>query len=228
MNDWTINVRVENSHLVADLSGYLMLIDTGSPTSFGEVCIEWDGEGVDLRELPLRFSLETLRKHVGLDLKGLIGCDLLFKRGLRLDVPKGLLTLQNDVACDDDSMKLDSLMGVPMTTINIVGEVTRVAIDTGAMQTFLRDHVSDGRPRVGTVEDFSPFVGEFTVELVEMRADIGGQSYAITPAIIPPVLETLLRSMSINGIIGLDILQRCVFDFATTESRISPHVEITF
>ena len=67
MNDWTISVKIENSHLIASLNGHSVLIDTGSPSSFGQGVIEWDGEAIDLGDRAIGVSLETLRKYVGLD-----------------------------------------------------------------------------------------------------------------------------------------------------------------
>ena len=226
MNNWTINVRIEKNHLVTDLNGHLMLIDTGSPTSFGEASITWDGEEKDLRDSPLGFSCETLRKHVGLGLKGLIGCDLLFKRGLLIDIPNGKLTLQDETARNDESIPLESIMGVPMVTTDIAGEATKVAIDTGAMQSFVRDHSAEGLSRVGTVDDFLPTGGEFTAELVEMQAVIGATHHAIKPAVMPSVLETLLSLMSINGIIGLDVLQHSEFEFSVEAGYMTPQMKI--
>lgn len=226
MNNWTIDVRIEKNHLVTELDGHLMLIDTGSPASFGEVRITWDGEEIDLRDSPLGFSFETLRSHVGLDLKGLIGCDLLFKRDLQLDIPNGKLTLQDETARNDESMLLETIMGVPMITTDIAGDTTKVAIDTGAMQTFVRDHSTDGLPRVGTVDDFLPMGGDFTAELVEMHAVIGETHHAIKPAVIPTVLESLLSLMTINGIIGLDVLQLSKFEFAATKGFMTPQVKV--
>lgn len=225
MQDWTINARIEKKHLIAEIDGHLLLIDTGAPTSFGACTITWEDETVDLAKRFQPRNIESLSSRVGLQLEGLIGCDLLLQRGLRIDIPNGELTFHDELPSQGDISQLrliGTVTSVPAITSYVAGESTDLVVDTGAMQTFVCEHHAQGLRRVGTVEDFFPAGGDFTSYLVEMLAVVDGETYEIKPAVLPPGLESQLSSMYVTGIIGLDILQTTVFELAPNLGYMSP------
>ena len=137
MNDWTIDIRIEKNHLITEIDGKLLLLDSGAPHSFGRCKLEWEGEQVDLSTQmpPMPFSI--LQERIGLPLDGLIGCNHLLHRGMRLDIPNSTLTLHDEVPCDADACALHPIMNVPAVTMDVGGIPQKIIIDTGAMQTFV-------------------------------------------------------------------------------------------
>jgi hypothetical protein len=225
MNDWTLNVRIENKHLIAEIDGHLLLIDTGSPTSFGTCSFTWEDEQVDLSNWLKTIEIEVLRSQVGLPLEGLIGCDLLLRRGLRLDIPNGELALQDEIPLLRSDCKLGTVMSIPVVT-SYVGGPRSVAIDTGAMQSFLFEDDAFGLERVGTVNDFYPGGGDFIADLVEAQVLVGENSRLIKAAVAPALLEAQLVAIGITGIFGLDVLKDDVFELAPTHGYMSPFISV--
>ena len=225
MNDWTVKVRIENKHLITEIDGHMLLIDTGSPTSFGTCSFTWEDEKVDISNWLKTFDLDVLRGQVGLPIEGLIGCDLLLQRGLRIDLPNGELTLHDEIPAHRGDCKLGTVMSVPVVT-SYVGESRSVAIDTGAMQSFIKEKDTIGLKRVGTVKDFYPGGGEFIAEVVEAQILIGDNCPLIEVAVAPALLEAQLTAMGITGIFGLDVLKDEVFELAPTCGYITPFISV--
>lgn len=226
MKEWTIDVRIENNHLVTEIDGKLLLIDSGAPDSFGYCKVNWDGKSLDLssREAPMNFDI--LRNRIGLSLDGLVGSDLLLTRGMRLDIQNGTITFHDEAVCASDACSLQFIMTVPSVTMDVCGVSQNIIIDTGAMQSFVDNQTAQGLARVGSVCDFMPNGEEFISDLVEMEAVIDDIKIVIQPAISPIVLELLLDGVSAAGIIGLDVLQTQVFEFAPTIGYMSPAIRL--
>lgn len=226
MQDWTIDIRIEKNHLITEIDGQLLLLDTGAPHSFGLCSIEWESEQVDLSTQmpPIPFSI--LQERVGLPLVGLIGCNHLLHRGMRLDIPNSTLTLHDEVPCDADACPLYPIMNVPTVTIDVGGVPQKIIIDTGAMQTFIDKRTAEGLQRVGSVRDFMPTGDVFTAALVEMEAIVDQRRVAIQPAVSPDALDPLLEGVAAAGIIGLDVLRTQAFEFAPTIGYMSPAIRL--
>ncbi len=226
MQDWTIDIRIEKNHLITEIDGQLLLLDTGAPHSFGLCSIEWESEHVDLSTQmpPIPFSI--LQERVGLPLDGLIGCNHLLHRGMRLDIPNSTLTLHDEVPCDADACPLYPIMNIPTVTIDVGGVPQKIIIDTGAMQTFIDKRTAEGLQRVGSVRDFMPTGDVFTAALVEMEAIVDQRRVAIQPAVSPDALDPLLEGVAAAGIIGLDVLRTQAFKFAPTIGYMSPAIRL--
>ena len=226
MNDWTIDIRIEKNHLITEIDGKLLLLDSGAPHSFGRCKLEWEGEQVDLSTQmpPMPFSI--LQERIGLPLDGLIGCNHLLHRGMRLDIPNSTLTLHDEVPCDADACALHPIMNVPAVTMDVGGIPQKIIIDTGAMQTFVSKKTALELPRIGSVGDFMPTGERFTSDLVEMEAIVDKTRIAIQPAVSPDALDTLLEGVTAAGIIGLDVLKTQSFEFAPTIGYMSPAIRL--
>ena len=216
MSETAIPVKIVNRHLITEFEGMRYLIDTGSPSSFGKGIVPWDNESIDLDAMPTLIDIESINNHTGLGLAGLIGCDLLFKRDLTIDLPSKQLVL-HDVGCPElPSMKLTDVMGIPvLQDFDVSGVPQRMCVDTGAMQSFVSESIARGLERVGTVDDFMPTGESFVADLVELEVVIGEDRHKIKAAVAPGLL-TMLRAMQIDGIVGLDVLQHvpCTFSYA--------------
>jgi hypothetical protein len=226
INEWTIDIRIEKNHLVTEIDGQLLLIDTGSPCSFGQCTFEWVYEEMILTLPPQPMNFQILRERIDLPLDGIIGSNLLLKRGLQLDISRGLLTLYDEIPYGSRACVLSSIMNVPVVIIDVGGIPQQIIIDTGAMQSFIDKQTALELPRVGSVRDFMPTGEEFTADLVEMEAVVHETKLAIQPAVSPPELESLLDDVSASGIIGLDVLQTAVFRFSPNIGFMSPAIRL--
>ena len=223
--DPELKVRIERDHVVADCGSHLLLLDTGSPTSFGTAEISWRGEPVDLRQGMAVFPLETINESIGLPFDGLIGADLLLADPCRFDVSAGVWRWGVE-ADGGDGCPCSQLMHVPVAQIECDGVLRPFAVDTGASRTYVEPAIAEGMERVGTVEDFYPGMGTFTSDVIELSVLVAGQRVQLSAGVLPESLGFLMSTFGIEGIIGLDVLGTGSFHFDPAAEMLSPLVSI--
>lgn len=222
MSKTIVPVQIVNKHLITELEGMRYLIDTGSPVSFGKGVINWDGETVDLDAMPEYADIEGINRHTQLAIAGLIGCDLLFKRDLTIDLPRNQLVLHSIEAVETPAMLLGNVMGVPVISeFELASTRQNMCVDTGAMQTFVSKETAQGLERIGTVEDFMPTGEPFVADLVAFEVVVCEDRHKITAAVAPDCL-TMLQMLQIDGILGLDVLQHTACTFSFANNSMSP------
>ncbi len=223
MSETIVPVEIVNKHLIANFSGACYLLDTGSPCSFGKGTFEWDGEEVNLETMPELVEIETINSHTNLGIAGLIGSDLLLKRDLTLDLHSNQIIVHDAGVGDSDSMQLKSIVQVPLLlAVDMCGRQQSMYVDTGAMQTFISEEIASGLKRVGTVHDFLPIGGSFEADLVEIELIIGREQHKIEVAVATNEIK-MLAAIGIDGIVGLDVLQRAKCTLSYSERAMSPY-----
>lgn len=202
----TYPFREVAGHLIASVDGLEVLIDTGSPVSFGRGVLtmgrdpkprrlEADVAGFtiddilrEIRRLPGAEGLARLDALIGRDILG--GCDL------SINWPEGKLNLRPDTQ-----------RGIPSTQAFVDGDRVRVIFDTGAPLSYISPRLARGEPRVGQAEDFYPLEGTYKVDLVEKMMAVGWKSVYLPVAVAPPFVEALMGGA--DAIIGTDVLKQC-------------------
>ena len=192
-----INIHIIQEHLFWKREDDLcILLDTGSPMSFGNVQIQWRGQEMDLSQKMELLDLKELSDTIHTKVDAILGADLL------LEGPMFLTFVE-------DRIRLGPPQGIgtiPVIDMKIDGQNKKVCIDTGAKQSFLLRALVDEIERIGTVDDFHVTVGVFSTELVRVSVQADGKRFPIEAAVVPPALEHMFDVFGIDAILGLDFL----------------------
>lgn len=218
----TLEVRIEKEHLVTDGSKGLELIDTGSPITIDTTHPLMDG----------------IKDNTGLDLDRLVGTDELFEgNALTINIQEGEVILEDlDFECvleeawhtdgreqEENGYRLGCVK-YAFNTPCVHTNMGWMAIDTGAMQSFVRKPVLE-KDVIERRREFLPTGENFMVDIIEMDVEIGGVKHTINPAVMPEDYEMVFDNWKVDGIIGLDILEKD--DFRITPQMCSPYVSFT-
>ena len=192
-----LNIHVIQKHLFWKRDDDLcILLDTGSPMSFGNVQIKWRDTELDLSSHMELLDLEELSNTIETRVDAILGADLLLEGPMF-------------VTFVDDRVRLGPAQGVgtiPVVDISIDGVLTKVCIDTGAKQSFVLPKLVTGVDRIGTVNDFHVTIGDFSADLVRLSVQADGKNFPIEAAVVPEQLQDLFDVFGIEAILGLDYL----------------------
>ena len=192
-----LDIQVIQQHLFWKRDDDLcILLDTGSPTSFGNVEFNWRGKRKDISANTELLDLKDLSNTIETRVDAILGADLL------LEGPMFMTFVE-------DRIRLGPSQGVgtiPVVDISIDGILKKVCIDTGAKQSFILSKLVEGVERIGTVLDFHVTIGDFSAELVRLSVQADGKNFPIEVAVVPIHLQGLFDSFGIDAILGLDYL----------------------
>jgi|GEM_PF-432015 len=222
-DDWKdrLNAKIEGIDKQAQKQRFISIesaaghyiLDTGSPVSLGLVPeVEICG-----KEYPLTADnpiISELRKHLGGDVAGIIGMDILNKHDIGFIYDKvsekikfkfgGLSDTKPE---DGEEIKLETTIGIPILSAVLAGGMHKFFLDTGAEVSYVRPDFIQGAQSCGHRKDFYPAVGAFDVDLYSMDFEISGVGFTLEAGTLPGVLNMLLP-VDIDGIIGMDLLRQ--------------------
>jgi hypothetical protein len=203
-------------HVVAGLDGRRILVDTGSPVTFGR------GEHLHLGEAThpiatgvLGFTVETAAEHIrklpgvapdfGVDV--LLGTDLLWGHQLHLDFPTRMLR----IAPASPRRDTTSVSGRTRFLVEelVVRETGVLAlVDTGAPVSYLSTQHTGGIPVSGWARDFFHGGGDFQVPLRVVPSLFRGREVVVRFAEPPVSVWMAMRLLGVQAIVGTDLLEQ--------------------
>ena len=185
-------------HIIADVDGKLMLIDTGAARTFYD-----EYQGVRINELA---------RMVGQPLDGVLGMDSI--RGQILSLTRNTVHFNAAVPAHEGA-PLEYCNGVPCIMIKINQIPCRAIIKTGATISYISETLMSRDKYTRTVSDSHPFYGTFRVRMYANYFSIGNRNFFADAGELPHEFE-LLSSIGAEAVIGADLLERfdLVMDFA--------------
>ena len=107
-------VYLENNHIFIELDRKKWLIDTGAPSSFGEVhTIELAGKDFSVPEDYMGLSASKLTEYIGVEYQGLIGVDILNNFDLAIDLGNNRLGISSEeINIDGENIPMDDFMDI--------------------------------------------------------------------------------------------------------------------
>jgi len=214
MGGETFPLERPNQHVVINDQGKKILLDTGSPISIGWVP-GWTFLGKSVNLLPEfhGFNMEYLSQQVGVHLDVLQGMDVLKDYNLLLNDRAQVASFSKGGFMRTFSIRLpltEYLMKVPAVTVPVEGQPMRLALDTGARFSFLAKNFLKGHQEVGEEHDFYPGYGEFDTPVYSISMMLDGNEYMSKCGILPAGLEMALKATGIDGLLGMDLLDKYV------------------
>lgn len=185
-------------HIIADLDGKHMLVDTGAARSFYD---EYRGVRVgDLSNL------------IGVSLQGVLGMDSL--QGKVISLSRRTIQLDG-VSPENSGTPLIYISDIPSIDIKINEIPCCAAIITGLTATYLSERLLSRDKHSRTVDDIHPAYGTINVRTFANYFSIGDKNYFADAGELPDGFS-LLSSTPVDAIIGADLLNRfnLIMDFA--------------
>lgn len=194
---------VESGLMYARLGGGDWIVDTGSPSSFGDGAVELDGSA---HRVPARLSAlnaEYLSRESGHAVAGLIGTDLLNTVDVVLNAPAGTVSFsQAQVEMPGSIVPLTHFLGVPLAQVTVSGVSAQVFVDTGAQIAYMPADDIAGFPSLGAYDDFYPMIGHFQTQTHAVEVEMGGVTYTLRCGCAPPAVQLTLMAADAGGIVG--------------------------
>ncbi|GIV01446.1 MAG: hypothetical protein KatS3mg015_0276 [Fimbriimonadales bacterium] len=195
-------------HLFVEVQGQKWLLDTGSPTTFGNsTSLRLGGDEYPVANSGMGITVDSLTEHVPVEMVGLLGMDVLGQYDFVLDLPNHRLLLSREpIEREGVTLDLDEYMDVPLVYATVRGQELRMFLDTGAMISFLqKDLVSDLKP-VGSFVDFYPMHGTFETPLFKLEHELGGVRFVASAGVLPEFLNMMLSLAGADGVLGNQFL----------------------
>lgn len=193
-------------YYIEELYGDRVLIDTGSPFSFGDIPeIVINGTTHKLGKNSL---LDCIRKHTFSDVTALLGIDIMSLYDVIISegtyevefIPKGTGMAKINAL---EEIQIDCGLNVPIFDIKIEGRLTSCFFDTGAHIQYINSAFVTGKTPAGEVEDYYPNFGRFNTNLYEIDIKIGKKPLSSKFGVLPADLELPLSALGIGAIVGM-------------------------
>lgn len=212
---------VYNKHLILDTSRGLILVDTGSPTSFHrDGCIVINDREYNVPTNYMGISAAYISQKIGHEVSGLLGMDIINLYEMLIDVRNVSHALGEVCFFDLDESKPykgANVMGIPICEVEIGGDKAKLLFDTGAPISYLNDKYITHIPVYDEVSDFSPLMGgeEYAVNRHIVRTKFpftniyaSERNQDIAYGRMPMQLSMLLNKLNVDGIIGYDLIEK--------------------
>jgi len=214
-------LNLENGHLIATVGRHRLLLDTGSPTSFGNIDeIEIAGERFHLGEDYMGLDVSGLKEMAEVTCDGLLGMDILGHFDHRFDLFEKKWTVAETLTLDGEKIGIDIFMGVPICEVTVEGNRFRLFFDTGASIGYLLDDLLDRVPSDGTIRDFYPGFGTFETPVHPLDVEMGGSRIFLAFGKLPDLLGATLKMAGVDGILGNEIIRSKQIGFSPKKGTI--------
>lgn len=202
-------------HVVAALDGRRVLVDTGSPVTFGRgERLSISGGDHPIATGVLGFTVETAAEHIrklpgvapDFDVDVLLGTDLLWGHALELDFAARRLCI-SPIARRDGTACCGSRGRFLIEDLTVGGQGLLALVDTGAPVSYLSTRHTEGFPVSGWARDFFHGGGDFQVPLRVVRSTFRGRRADAEFAEPPVSVWMSMRLLGVQAIIGTDLLE---------------------
>ena len=213
--EYTYPLLFEKKHLFMTIDDKKWLIDTGSPVSFGdEDSLSICDEIFKIKNTHSTLNAKELTSHIGLEITGLIGVDILNTFDILFSINKYEITFsKNGIDLEGDILPIDSFMCIPIIKVNILDTEYSMFFDTGAQISYFQSPSLKDFPSHGTIKDFYPSIGEFETETYLIDLDIGSSKYKLICGSLPTLLSETLMMASVQGILSNELMKNKIIGY---------------
>jgi hypothetical protein len=204
------------------IDGRDLLLDTGVPTSFGELpCLTVGSREFHIASSYLGLTPDVLSEHLGQPAAGVLGMDLLCHFDILIDVQAGQIAFSEDpLDFPGEGIEIETFMGIPTIEVSISSERHRMVFDTGAQISYWQDDALQAFPSAGVLTDFFPGLGRFESDTFQVEMILGGSAYRLRCGRLPELLGMALAMTGADGIVGNEILKYRTAAFLPRSSKL--------
>jgi hypothetical protein len=202
----TYPLSIFDNHLIVDIMGRQVLLDTGTPASIGRVPLFLLGATYNLQSSFMGLGIDAIAKYIGCTLDCIMGTDILKGLHFTIDYAQRFVTFSaQTVSTWGKPYPLETLLGVPIIPVIVGHQEVKMFLDTGAKITYLKKNLTAGCPMSGNVNDFYPGIGHFQTATYKTTVSVMGETVELKCGNLPPLIEIPLTMVGCAGIIGNDI-----------------------
>jgi hypothetical protein len=217
-------IREVDGRLIAEISGFQVLLDTSSPVSIGaQPSIEFGGNNWPLSSDHLGLSAEELGANINCHIDALIGTDILSKIVFTVDLANEQALWINRLpqGGEDERVSVWQFMGAPVVSASLNGTDCSLFLDTGARVSYLRTSLHDKRFSTDRIEeDFHPMIGTFSTKISRMELSIAHETVECDFGTPPPMIDHLLGSAGVDGALGTQFFEQFTVTFNLAEKHV--------
>jgi hypothetical protein len=229
MNNFKTPFVVDHGHLVLQQGTKNLLVDTGTPISFGyENNLEFFGAVYPVQNIeihnPNRGGL--LENHIDC----VLGNDILRHFNILFEQSKNhaVFDTENDFSFDRQicvELQSVALLGVCYVfNAESNGKNLKFIFDTGAVTPFIKSDLIAGNPVVGHNRDYNPELGEFEFNLFSLDLQIANKPFTINFGTLPQFAELQFVMTATDGVAGYDLYK--TNDFALNLKTLQININI--
>ncbi len=215
------DLMISNGHLIIKLADGYYVIDTGSPFSMSDNLqfIFLDKQIIANPIFANMVNLKAMSQFIGVDLTGIIGCDLIRDTCCTFDLKTNQLLLSEISIAGNYSdfliTDMNYLQELPFIEIGFNGKIVNSFIDTGATISYFRRSYFEGKPSLRVENDTHPMYGDFTTNIYQTEITIESHQFEIEVGTLPDVMDMMFNMINADAVIGYDLLKNkiTIMDF---------------
>jgi hypothetical protein len=199
--------RLEKGHPVVSLGGKPYLLSTGSKRSVANGPILLERRDIDPCPSHQGVTVASLRKRIGSELAGMLGCDLLSPFTINVYPEEHLMRFSEGEVQGDIAMPLSIVKGVPVIRAQVAGRELPLLLDTASAISLLPESMVLNSELQGRNQTFHPRAGSFLTQYYTCEICVGGERRLFRVGILPEPLDAELSQEGIEGVLGVDLLE---------------------
>lgn len=218
------SIEIREGHLLANISGKTVLIDTGSPTSIGRVGnFTLNGRSIQLQSsFQGIIDIDGFSELLGFDIDILLGCDCLNKFDIEINAKKKTITFNDgEQVLLGNIMNTNDIHGIQVVQVKIDDTPIRMYFDTGAKISYIEKRLSNKFTPMEEVEDFYPGLGKFKTMTYKVPIGFEDSKINLTCGVLPEKIEHLMRiTLNVDGILGSEVFSKFLVLYAPRRKKI--------
>jgi len=213
-------LQVFDGHGLLQIDGQVLLLDSGSPCSFGNVCsLDIAGKSFNLfRRADVMAQVSTL---VGTTVDVLVGNDILNRFCIEYDYAAARVSFHDHSVEFGDQYRQLALLNsseallvyhqIPQFELLVDQKLYLCLFDSGAKISYVRRDCIDNEANYEEIlPDFHLSCGAFTTKCRNFSASVAGAEFALKLGNLPEHIEQMLEPQH-HCILGYDLLRQfCV------------------
>lgn len=201
-------LEIYDGHSLARVDGRLLLVDTGSPKSFGVGALTLSGQVFPLAADLRGITSATVSAQLGRSVDGLLGADVLSSFVVIFDWHRQVIAFADEAPAWPGSAPMSLVSGLVATRFSLAGRELGAFLDSGAKISYLDpDFLGSGRP-AGRARDFHPSCLAFETAIEDAEIAWGGLRFPVRFGRLPKSLQAMVDAGGLRSVLGSDLFRR--------------------
>ena len=215
MKNFAYPLDTRNDLVIALAGDKRVLIDTGSPQSFGKQApINFLGEEVTPPGSAMMgmATIEMVNKFLEHPVDALFGGDMIGDHPFKIDFMNKTITFLTEGYSEEGGtvVPMTITMGGIVFNMGLNGREMPAVFDTGAHYSYVTEDRPEAAGFTREIEDFHPMVGRFQSKMGEVPVMVAGKEMVFEFGILSGMLAMALQMIGVSTVVGAALLKKFV------------------